>query len=63
MARDMVETLMYEIENDAISQDNQNNIQRNKKELAKIDYELADTNAEIPCGMKEPEEEKNVSEG
>ena len=67
MARDMVETLMYEIENDAIPPDRcKTTFKEIREELAKIDYEVADTDSILQgyhAASKEPEEEKDVSEG
>ena len=68
MARDMVETLMYEIENDAISPDRSKTTYKQiREELAKIDYELADSDSILQgyhSAVKEPEQEKDsVSEG
>ena len=67
MARDMVETLMYEIENDAISPDRSKTTYKEiREELAKVDYELADSDSILQgyhAASKEPEEEKDVIEG
>ena len=67
MVRDMVESLMYEIENDAISPDRcKTTYKEIREELAKIDYELADSDSILQgyyAASKEPEEEKDVSEG
>ena len=66
--RDMVETLMYDIENDAIPPDrSKKTFKEIREELAKIDYELADSDSILQgyyAASKEPEQEKDsVSEG
>ena len=68
MVRDMVETLMYEIENDAIPPERAKlAFQEIRQELAKVDYEVSDSDAILQgyhTAIKEPEQEKDsVSEG
>ena len=68
MVRDMVETLMYEIENDAIPPDRAKlAFKEIREELTKIDYEVSDSDAILQgyhAASKEPEQEKDsASEG
>ena len=64
--RDMIEALMYDIENDTIDSDRcKLTFQELRQQLAIADYELADSDSIMQgyFGAKKEPEEENVSEG
>ena len=65
--RDMIETLMYEIENDTIPPERAKlAFQEIRQDLAKVDYEIADSDSILQgyySATKEPEGEQDASEG
>jgi len=67
LIRDEIETLMYDIENDTTNAHRAGKIiQELRQDLARLDHELTDSDSILQGyyqATKEPEEEKDVSEG